>query len=333
MRFLLIFLICAIAFGAGWYLHPDIKRRADDYFAEKLAAIKKHEDAIRHEGAAKVNEVSGPAAILAAIRESKNNPANPSAPQTGTPAPPAVATVNNSAEKPAAPMDPIEQKYPMPTFKSIEEITKDWSSIPSKAFPRSVKTKVPVTFENDGAKTTLPEQSDARAVGMVQGMLILMPKTDDKSRAMIPLANTDLKEILTTLYDKYKDYKRNQIVAQRERARALISKANGADETQMTAAGPKPERRSNGVITLMEEDLETRKLKELNASAITSWGDLNYEEVKDAKGLPPGFYWTGTVQVTVENPLFGPQPAECMALIKDGKVLIWLYTGSREEVQ
>ena len=346
MRILLFILVCVIAFGAGWHFHPDIKKQMDARIAARKEESQKEKDGIRNEVAGEVRAKSGGSAaeILAAIREGKKyqepastnaSSAEASTAASTTPAGEPAAGTDMAATTPAAPaapVDPVDARYPLPVFKEITEITKEWSSIPSKAFPRPVKTKVAVTFENEGKKSTLPENSDARAVGMVQGMLILMPKGDDNSRAMIPLANTDLKETLTALYEKYKAYKTSQIMAQRLRAKGLLAKGPVQDAAT-GAAGPKPERQADGVIQAMVDDLGTRKLKEISVKAITEWGDLNYEEVTDAKGLPPGFYWTGTVAVTVENPLFGPQPAECMAVIKNGKVLTWLYTGSREEVQ
>jgi hypothetical protein len=117
------------------------------------------------------------------------------------------------------------------------------------------------------------------------------------------------------------------VVAQREHARSVKEHANGASEDQMKLAGPKPEVRPGGVIPIMLASIDELKLKELKANAITSWGSLNFEMVE---GAP---YWTGTVQCTVENALFGPTQTEVMALIKDNKVVKWLFTGSREEVQ
>ena len=115
--------------------------------------------------------------------------------------------------------------------------------------------------------------------------------------------------------------------AHRERARALKARSNGANEEQMKLAGPKPEVRAGGVVPIMMESLQAGKLTELKANNITAWGALDFEEVDGT------VYWTGTVQCTVDNALFGPQPTEVMALIKDNKIIKWIYTGSREEVQ
>ena len=144
----------------------------------------------------------------------------------------------------------------------------------------------------------------------------------------MPLANTDLKETLTVLFEKYKKYKTDQVLGQRERARSLKARANGASEAEMAAAGPKPSREaSGGVIPAMLQSLRDKQIKETTEDRIIAWGDLNVEQING------GTFWTGTIQCTVDNAIFGPTPTELMALIRDDKVVKWLYSGSKEEVQ
>ncbi|MED5457242.1 MAG: hypothetical protein VX428_07000, partial [Verrucomicrobiota bacterium] len=38
-------------------------------------------------------------------------------------------------------VDPIEEKYPIPDFKPIEELVGNWKKIPASAFPRQVTLK------------------------------------------------------------------------------------------------------------------------------------------------------------------------------------------------
>ncbi len=335
MKILLYLIIVAATGWAGWFCYPDVR----NWMAERIEA-RKTEEQKRIESAvnkAKQDERVDPGtggskagALLASLANKQPAGANPSLPPPPGGAKPAESgTKPTVSTPPPAPVDEIDARYPMPTFKTIEEITKEWSAIPSKAFTngRKVKTKVPLAFDVPAGKVELPAGSDARAVGMVAGMLIVMREGDNTSRIQVPLANTDLKETLTALYEKYKDYRRNLVIKQREHARALKARSNGASEEQMKAAGPKPEVRAGGVIPIMLASLQEKKLVELKPENITSWGNLDYEDVGGT------VYWTGTVQCMVENALFGPQPTEVMALIKDNKVVKWIYTGSREEVQ
>lgn len=340
MKVILFLLFSAAAFWFGWQTYPSLQKAAEKGRlaladeAEKLRKQTRGEliaESRRDPATGKTKaeslfpETPKPAAPSAASLTipSPGAPAAPGTVAANTPA--AAATPANPA--PAAAMDEMERRYPMPQFKTIEEITKEWTSIPYKAFPRKVKTKVPVMFDVTAGKVELPAGSEARAVAMTQGMLVLMKEGDDTARTMVPLANTDLKETLVSLYEKFKEYKRNTVIKQREHARAVKANANGATEDQMKLAGPKPKQDGGGVVGIMFDSIRSGKYTELKENAITSWGEINFEMID---GKP---YWTATLQCMVENAIFGPQPTEVMALIRDNRVEKWIYTGSREEVQ
>jgi hypothetical protein len=340
MKVILFLLFSAAAFWFGWQTYPSLQKAAGKgrlALAEEAEKLRKQTrgelitESRRDPATGKTKaaslfpETPKPAAPSAASLTipSPGAPAAPGTVAAGNPA--AAATPANPA--PAAAMDEMERRYPMPQFKTIEEITKEWTSIPYKAFPRKVKTKVPVMFDVTAGKVELAAGSEARAVAMTQGMLVLMKEGDDTARSMVPLANTDLKETLVSLYEKFKEYKRNTVIKQREHARAVKANANGATEDQMKLAGPKPKQDGGGVVGIMFDSIRSGKYTELKENAITSWGEINFEMID---GKP---YWTATLQCMVENAIFGPQPTEVMALIRDNRVEKWLYTGSREEVQ
>lgn len=334
MKALFNLIIVTLAVAAGWYFQPGLIKSLD---ASRERAKKQRDEEIANA----VKQVTGgalpatapgpvsnqsPAASAArqladSIR--KNGP-SPSAlpdlssgkPPGGSPPTPVVASV-----------DEFEAKYPLPVFKEISEITKEWSSIPSRAFPRVVKTLVPINLEGPAGKVPLPEQSNALAVGMTQGMLVLMKSREEPARSLVPLANTDLKETLTTLYDKYKTYKIDQVMKQRERARGLKARANGASDAELASVGPKPQVEPGGIIPVMLASLRAKEISETTEDRITAWEGLNIEQINGKS------YWTGTIQCTVDNAIFGPTPTELMALIRDDKVVKWLYSGSKEEVQ
>jgi hypothetical protein len=332
MKMIFYITVIAAALWAGWFFHPGISREmtarieARKAEAEKKAASARnqaaHDDRVDHKGQSKAGS------LLASLAGNRSDPASQGA-NGSPPAPPGPPKTPDKPVTPApvATVDEIDARYPMPVFRTIEEITKEWSAIPSRAFPRKVKTKVPLTFDVPAGKVELPAGSEAKAAGMIAGMLIVMREGDDSSRIQVPLANTDLKEKLTDLYERYKNYHRDRVIKQREHARALKARSNGASEEQMKLAGPKPEIRAGGVIPIMMESIQSGKLTELKLENITAWGGLDFEEVDGT------VYWTGTLQCTVENALFGPQPTEVMALMKDNKVVKWIYTGSREPVQ
>ena len=339
MKVILFLLFSAAAFWFGWQTYPSLQKAAEkgrSALAEEAEKLRKQTrgeliaESRRDPATGKTKaeslfpEIPKPAAPSAASITIPS-PGAPAAP--GTVAANAAAAAATPANPAPAAMDEMERRYPMPQFKTIEEITKEWTSIPYKAFPRKVKTKVPVMFDVTAGKVELPAGSEARAVAMTQGMLVLMKEGDDTARTMVPLANTDLKETLVSLYEKFKEYKRNTVIKQREHARAVKANANGATEDQMKLAGPKPKQDGGGVVGIMFDSIRSGKYTELKENAITSWGEINFEMID---GKP---YWTATLQCMVENAIFGPQPTEVMALIRDNRVEKWIYTGSREEVQ
>src|SRR5688500_10390378 len=245
MKFLLYIAVIAAATWSGWFFHPQISKEMAARIETRKADREKREAAIRNEAASAQRTSTGAGALLANLKSQQPGPANPASTTTGAPNTTTPAANPNPANPaPEAAVDPIEARYPMPTFKTIEDITKEWSAIPSRAFARKVKTKVPLTFDVPAGKVELAAGSDARAAAMVGGMLIVMREGDDSSRIQVPLANTDLKETLTALYEKYKEYRRNLVMKQREHARALKARSNGASEEQMKLAGPKPEARA-----------------------------------------------------------------------------------------
>ncbi len=334
MKIVFNLIIVALAVAAGWYFHPGLlnwavtkKENGKKQRAAEIAVAVKQVTGTNPATGGNSNE----SAASAAARQLAESLRKGSPAPTGTPPLPGGTAKTGGMAPPETPVvaqvDEIDAKYPLPTFKEIEEITKEWSSIPSRAFPRPVKTLVAINLEGPTGKVPLPEKSDALAVGMTQGMLVLMKSREDPARSLVPLANTDLKETLTTLYEKYKAYKIDQVMKQRERARGLKARANGATDAEMAAAGPKPKVEAGGVITVMVESLRAKQIKETTEDRISAWGDLNIEKINGED------YWTGTIQCTVDNAIFGPTPTELMALIRDDKVVKWLYSGSKEEVQ
>jgi len=331
MKFLLYLLAIAVAGWAGWIAQPGIYNTMKDRVAARKAAQeRKVADAVKRNKADSRLDANGAGTSPADIFNRVTGPRNPSPPGPGTVAVnPSPSPVSKSPTDTPTPVkaDEFEARYPLPAFRSIEEITKEWSQIPSRAFPRKFKTKVDLTFDGAAGKTVLPSGSEAWAGGMIAGMLIVMKNKDDGDRIQVPLANTDLKETMTMLYEKYKDFHRKRVLKQREEARARKGRSSGAAEPQMTTAGPKPEVAAGGVVTVALSDIKSGKYVELKESSINSWGHLAFDEVEGVS------YWTVPVQCTVENPLFGPQPTEVMALIRDNKVAKWIYTGSHEPVQ
>lgn len=337
MKILFYLLLITGSLGLGWAVYPNIKQSMDASLKERLTAEGTAVNGIpsRSQAAspAETESLSGAGQLLASL--GKPTPTTPAATPSTSDVPssqePVFTTKVEGSPKtavgPPPSVDPLELKYPLPKLRTIEEITKEWSTIPSSAFPRKVKTKVPVNFDTGSRKLTIPVNATALAVGMAQGMLILMPEGDKSARQMVPIGNTNLKEMMIDLYEKFKTHKTSLVMQQRERARTLIARGADASEIEKKHAGPKPMQNPDRVIPIMLAHLKASKFTELKEESIVSWGELAIEEIGG------GIYWTCALQCTVENAFFGTTPSEVIALMKDGKVIKWLFTGSKQEVK
>ena len=251
-------------------------------------------------------------------------------------------------------VDPIEEKYPMPEFQPIEQLVGNWKQIPPSAFPRKVtlKAKAKYIFAGGAGSSTAPAGAKTFAISLSGGKLVITPNTQSKVRGTISIDDTDYKEILGEEYEKYKQRKKKEVYARRVRAREIAeSEVELAQETssnntsqsrpnQVTSIsripkdqlsdyeneiGKMPEADNDGRVPIMVSSIRSGAVSEIRLNEISYWGPIRYEIVDNRA------YWTATVNYKTTS-LFGTFPTEAMALMRNGKVENWLYTGSLEEV-
>ncbi len=251
-------------------------------------------------------------------------------------------------------VDPIEEKYPMPEFQPIEQLVGNWKQIPPSAFPRKVtlKAKAKYIFAGGAGSSTAPAGAKTFAISLSGENLIITPNTQSKVRGTISIDDTDYKEILGEEYEKYKQRKKKEVYARRVRAREIAeSEVELAQETSSTNTsqsrpnqvtsisripkdqlsdyeneiGKMPEADNDGRVPIMVSSIRSGAVSEIRLNEISYWGPIRYEIVDNRA------YWTATVNYKTTS-LFGTFPTEAMALMRNGKVENWLYTGSLEEV-
>ena len=255
---------------------------------------------------------------------------------------------NNTGKNP--PIDPIEEKYPFPDFKPIEALVGNWKKIPNSAFPRqvTVKVKAKYIFAGGAGSSTVPAGSKTTALSFSGDQLVIAPNAQSKIKGKISIDDTDYKEILGAEYERYKNRKRKAVMTQRQRARLIaaeevknsnvqsipsqsvtIATASKLPKTRLSEyenqIGQIPKRSNDGRVEIMIKSLMAGEVSEIKINEVSNWGPIRYEIVD---GEP---YWTGTVTYNTTS-LFGTFPTEAMALMRNGKVIDWLYTGSLEEV-
>lgn len=251
-------------------------------------------------------------------------------------------------------VDPIEEKYPMPEFQPIEQLVGNWKQIPPSAFPRKVtlKAKAKYIFAGGAGSSTVPAGAKTFAISLSGENLVITPNTQSKVRGTISIDDTDYKEILGEEYEKYKQRKKKEVYARRVRAREIAeSEVELAQETSSTNTsqsrpnqvtsisripkdqlsdyeneiGKMPEADNDGRVPIMVSSIRSGAVSEIRLNEISYWGPIRYEIVDNRA------YWTATVNYKTTS-LFGTFPTEAMALMRNGKVENWLYTGSLEEV-
>tara|TARA_B100000427_G_C15506328_1_gene594122 strand:- start:358 stop:1305 length:948 start_codon:yes stop_codon:yes gene_type:complete len=251
-------------------------------------------------------------------------------------------------------VDPIEEKYPIPDFKPIEELVGNWKKIPASAFPRQVtlKAKAKYVFAGGAGSSTAPAGGKTFAISLSGDKLVITPNKQSNVRGTISINDTNYKEILGDEYEKYKQRKKREVYAQRERARAIA--ATEVETNQTTSStntnesranrvtsisriskeklsdyeneiGKMPEAEDDGRVSIMVRSISSGDVTEIKLNEISYWGPIRYEIVDNRA------YWTATVNYKTTS-LFGTFPTEAMALMRNGKVENWLYTGSLEEV-
>ena len=248
--------------------------------------------------------------------------------------------------------DPIDEKYPIPNFKPIEELVGNWKKIPPSAFPRVVtlKVKAKYVFAGGAGSSTVPAGRKTTAISLSGDNLVITPNKQAKVKGTVSIDGTDYKEILGAEYAKYQERKTKEVLAQRERARAIaeadtqntqeISSPSISRSTQSTSIsripedklsdyvneiGAMPKVENDGRIQTMVKSIQSKDVSEIRLNEISYWGPIRYEVVDNQA------YWTATVNYKTTS-LFGTFPTEAMALMRNGKVVNWLYTGSLEEV-
>ena len=147
-------------------------------------------------------------------------------------------------------VDPIEEKYPIPDFKPIEELVGNWKKIPASAFPRQVtlKAKAKYVFAGGAGSSTAPAGGKTFAISLSGDKLVITPNKQSNVRGTISINDTNYKEILGDEYEKYKQRKKREVYAQRERARAIA--ATEVETNQTTSSTNTNESRANRVTSI-----------------------------------------------------------------------------------
>ncbi len=227
------------------------------------------------------------------------------------------------------PAKPKEGEFVAPVFPPIEEAVKNWAAIPPSAFPRQVKLKRDLQLQmkigNSTAATQVKAGGSIYAVGQ-EGMELLVSPTDTSPmRGKVGLDDTDIKESLTEVYERWKVARTETLRRAHEFKLAAAERAKNAPPPKAgavaNAANDKPARDADGTYPLLLASMKSGQVTEIKPETIKEWGETQ---------LVDGA-WTVIVKYETQT-MFGKFETEAQATIKNGKVEKWIYTGSGEVV-
>lgn len=307
MKALFITVLIFAALFAGW-----------DYFATppgQKVIFKALNVAAEEAAPAPVLETPAPAET----KPSKAVADTPPTPITTT-APPATASTPPATTALKVPTD----GFSPPRYDSLDVLSKNWTMIPKSAFPRKVHLRKALPFRMSVGTSTINAGAEVTALGFDTGMLTLAPAATSTARAVAAVDDTDLKSVLNENYERWKILRTEQ--AKQAYDRRLANK----DRDDVPTAGggdpaATPSRANDGTYPVLVAHLNSGEVNEIKLKNIHGWGDAIATQWE---GKPA---WSVKVQFDAET-VFGLQPAEAQAIISNGRVKGWFYTGSGESV-
>lgn len=228
----------------------------------------------------------------------------------------------SSAER----LSPVAPEPAALKVETLEELTKNWTSIPPSAFPRHVKLLCEATFKSNAGSSKLPAGTPVIALACDKGVLSLAPSDSSPVRGMARVGDTDLKTHLRESYETWAAARADalrKLQAERQRARVL-------DEAPSAVAGGvdqsgRPVRNADGMYPVLLASMKSGQVTDITPKKVKMWGT---PQLATMEGKP-----TWVIDVNYDTIVFcGPMEARAQAHIRDGRVIRWVYPGSGEPV-
>jgi hypothetical protein len=225
------------------------------------------------------------------------------------------------------PPKPKEGEFVAPDFPPIEVAVQNWTAIPKTAFPREVKMKRDLELKLKMGAATAGTQVKAGgsiyAVAQDGTNLLVAPTPDSPMRGTVAMDDTNLKEVLTEAYERWKVARVETLRRQHEFKLAAAERAKNAPATATTATAgnDKPAKDADGTYPLLIASMKSGKVTEIKPENIKEWGEPQ---------LTDGV-WTVIVKYETQT-MFGKFDTEAQAHVRNGQVEKWIYTGSGEVV-
>lgn len=256
---------------------------------------------------------------------SESAPAAKPAAVEAAPAPekPMVAEAPKPVVPPPAP-EPAKASSG-PKFDPIEVLTGNWLKIPPTAFPREVKLLEDAMFKMSVGASKVAAGGIAFAMAAENGVLTLAPTKESSARAQLPIDSTDLKAQLNEAYEKWKILRVEELKASAARRQQANTQQVAAASSNEADASGKPLRAADGTYPLLIASMKRGQVTEITPDNIKGWEEPQPTKIQGKNG------WGVRLHYEAKT-IFGLMPVDAQAMVLDGKVVGWYYTGSGEEV-
>lgn len=221
----------------------------------------------------------------------------------------------------------VNEQYPLPDIKPLEEITKDWTDVPARAYPEKVVADTMVTADlmvngkRVGKKDFKPGEA-LKPVKLSKETLLVASLTNSKLRTTIPVSQTNFKEQIQKKYDDFVKNAEEKVAKQRVSAREALLKR---EKEERAAGASKP---AHSRIPTNKTEFSDPKLSPVKASIRS--GTLAYELDEVVS-----YYWIGketfsgqsyeTVLVNFKGQtMFGTFESQYKCLLQNGRVVKWV---------
>lgn len=217
-----------------------------------------------------------------------------------------------------------------PVIPSLDELTKNWSTIPASAFPRAVKLHRNVDVKMAAGSARIPAGATAYARSSENGFISVAPTPTSTAWGTVPTMDTDLPDQIRQSYEKWKAYRiesahKAWLAKKTAKASTHVEVNAPIDTTEALDSAGKPRQANDGTYPLLLASMKAGDVTDITQPRIRRWGAA---EQKVIKGTP---LWV--VDVWYETVVYcGPTVAQAQAQIRDGKVIAWVYPGSGEPV-
>ncbi|MEM1444384.1 MAG: hypothetical protein AAGF67_18710 [Verrucomicrobiota bacterium] len=261
------------------------------------------------------------------------------APETETPGPVAssspaktspdktVASAPEKASKPKTELELlIEEKYPLPKIIPLTEIVDGWRNVPQRAFPSEVFASESIAFQLvvDGqviGSSSVAPGTPLKPQSLSGDQLLLANAANPGMTTTVPVGKTDFKQRITKRYDDYVERVTSEILAKRERVKAVIE----ADPSKMAAlTGESPAAAkvdaSDPKMAPVKASLQAGDVASVTLDEAVSF---TWNGTETVGGKFAGTYETATVRFEVST-IFGTFPVNFKCLMQRGRVVAWI---------